>query len=161
MIQTENLCCNLIAPQLPRLHRYSLKLCIRLGQHFHIIGCAHHCITLQAQHGAQHVKGLFLVYRLFRNEIDGAFNARINNEGIARVMADSAHHRFNISANEIQRRLIRGWILRSGQWRDEINTENKKSTQQSYSVVIQARCHSAGCHVSHLNSSAMMLRFPC
>ena len=161
MIQTKNLCCDLITPQLARLHRHSLKLRIRLGQHFHIVRRAHHRITLQAQHGAQHVEGLCFGDRLFRDKIDGAFDARINDEGITRVMANGTHHGFNISTNEVQRRPIRGWVLRSGRWRHEITTENKKSTQQPDSLVIQARCRSAGCHIGHLNSSAMMLRFPC
>ena len=114
MIQTKNLRCYLITSHLARLYRYGLQLRICLGQHFHIVRCTHHGITLQTQHGAQHVESLRFGHRLFRYKIDGAFDARINDEGITRVMTDGAHHGFDISANEIQRGLIRGRVLCSG-----------------------------------------------
>lgn len=114
MIQAKNLCCNLIAADFTRQYRDGLKLRVGLRYDFHIVSRAYHCITLQAQNGAQHFKGLCFSHRLFGDKIDRAFDARIDDEGVTGVMADSSYYGLDICANKIQCRPIRGRVLRSG-----------------------------------------------
>ena len=100
----------------PDLDRRRLQLGVGFRHHFGVTVAGHHRITLQTQGGCQQAESLRLGQRRFGHQIDGALDARINDESGVGVVADGFDHRFDIGADKIQRRFVIG--SRPG-WRDD------------------------------------------
>ena len=158
MIEPENLSHDLVAAHFASLNRRRLQLGIGFGHHFNEGLRAHDGVTLQAQNGSQHVEGLRFCHRLFRYQIDSAFDTRINDKGIAGVMSDGAHYRFNISAHEIQRCLIVARFLRACRRQITHRHQQKRGHIQRQNLIPQTGFGSFFIH--HLNSSAIKFLFP-
>ncbi len=106
-----NLRGDLVALDCRHFGRTDLQLGIRLRHDLEEAIGRNHRISPQAQRGNQQAIRVFLVDRFFGDQVDGALDARIDDEGLVGVMADGLDHRFDIGADKIERRLDGSGVL--------------------------------------------------